>query len=50
MSYGVGSVVGPIWGGVLVNSLGWRGLCVSFVALNAGSACLVHEFFGGQTR
>ncbi len=50
MSYGIGSLLGPFWGGVVIESHGWRALCLSFVALNAFSACLALRFSGGPAE
>lgn len=50
MSYGIGSVLGPFWGGFVIKSCGWSVLCLSFVALNALGACLALRFSGGPAE
>ncbi|KAH6668990.1 major facilitator superfamily domain-containing protein [Halenospora varia] len=49
MAYGIGSIVGPFWGGALIQMSGWRRLCISFAILNTVSVCLAHFFSGGPT-
>ncbi len=47
MAFGFGSLIGPLWGGFLIDSLGWRMMCLSFVLLN-GLSVGVMVFFSGE--
>lgn len=47
MAFGIGSLIGPLWGGFLIDSLGWRIMCLSFVLLNGLSVGVIVLFSGG---
>ena len=46
MAFGFGSLIGPLWGGFLIDSLGWRIMCLSFVLLNGLSVGIMVLFSG----
>lgn len=46
MAFGFGSLIGPLWGGFLIDSLGWRIMCLSFVLLNGLSVGVMVLFSG----
>jgi sugar phosphate permease len=50
MSYGIGSIMGPFWGGVLIQTSGWRVLCISFGVLNILTASFAWFFSGGKKK
>jgi MFS family permease len=50
MSYGIGSIIGPFWGGILIQTSGWRVLCISFGVLNILTACFGCLFSGGKKK
>ena len=50
MSYGIGSIMGPFWGGVLIQTSGWRVLCISFGVLNILTASFAWFFSGSKKK
>jgi MFS family permease len=48
MSWGIGSVVGPLWAGAVIETRGWQGMCVSFVVLQLITTGLAYRFAGQQ--
>lgn len=46
MSWGIGSVVGPLWGGAVIEFSGWIAVCSSFVVLQFITAGLAWRFAG----
>jgi sugar phosphate permease len=50
MSYGIGSIMGPFWDGSLIQTGGWRILCISFGGLNILTTCFAWFFSGGKQK
>lgn len=46
MSWGLGSIVGPLWGGGVIWKWGWVPLCCTFVVLQAVTAWVAFRFAG----
>ncbi|KAJ9656125.1 hypothetical protein H2198_005181 [Neophaeococcomyces mojaviensis] len=49
VSYQLGSLVGPVWGGAVMTSQGWVVMCFSFAIL-AGVSAIVMLLFAGERK
>jgi MFS family permease len=46
MSWGLGSIIGPLWGGSIIQEWGWVVMCSSFVVLQSFSTVFAFRYAG----